>query len=128
MYEWKEFDPYTGVTTINYASDDDDLVHVERIQDVQPTLDLNAELRNTGAEGKEVKKYASVPVTVQYELLRKGINIFNPDHMPRVLQEINQNYPKLKATNKHHELGSRKPSNSQPQENSTQPGPFVIVR
>jgi len=128
MLQWKEYDPYTGVTTINYASDDDDLVHVKRFQDVQPILDYNAELRNTRSEGKEVKKYCTIPITVQYELLQKGINVFNPDHMPRVLQEINQNYPRLKATDKHHEIGSRKPQGSQKQENSTTPGPLLIVR
>lgn len=127
---WTEYDPYTGVTEINISRDDDDEVVTHRVQDVQPLLDLNTELRNTGAadKAKHLKKYCSIPVTVQYELLNKGINVLNPDHMPRVIQEINQNYPKLKVTEKNHAIGSRRPSNSQKEENSTPPGPFVIVR
>src|SRR5690606_41652731 len=125
---WEEGGLYTGVTAVNYASQDDELGHVERFQEVQPILDYSAELRTTRSEGKEVKKYCTIPITVQYELLQKGINVFNPDHMPRVLQEINQNYPNLKATNKRHEIGSRKPQGSQKQENSTTPGPLLIVR
>lgn len=136
---WSEYDPYTGVTEINDAYDDDDFVHVRYVQDVQPLLDSTAETRNTkSADGKrELSKYASVPVVVQYELLKKGINIFNPDHMPRVLEEINANYPNLRYTEKKHSLTPKRrviaqslseQANSPKLENSTQPGPYVIVR
>jgi hypothetical protein len=128
---WTEYDPYTGVTEINISRDDDDEVVTHRMQDVEPLLAVTAETRNTGAADagkKNMRLYCSIPVTTQYELLQKGINVFNPDHMPRVLQEINRNYPKLKYTDKTHEIGSRKPLNSQKEESSTPPGPFVIVR
>lgn len=131
MKKWVEYDPYTGVTETTYASDDDDLLHVTKEQDVEPLLDLNAEVANTKAADGGIKKglwkYCSIPVVVQYELLKKGINVFNPNDMPRVIQEINQNYPKLKNTHLHHEIGSRKPKNSPNEENSTKPGPSVIV-
>lgn len=136
---WCEYDPYTGVTEINDAYDDDDFVHVRYMQDVQPLLDSTAETRNTrSADGKrELSKYASVPVVVQHELMRKGINIFNPDHMPRVLEEINAHYPHLRYTDKVHSLTPKRrviaqslsePASSPKPENSTQHGPFVIVR
>ena len=137
---WTEYDPYTGVTEINDAYDDDDLVHVRYQQDVQPLLDSTAETRNTKSADdpkRELRKYASIPVLVQYELLNKGINVFNPDHMPRVLAEINANYPNLRYTDKIHSLTHRRPtsvisssgeSNSATQETSAQPGPLLIVR
>lgn len=135
---WTEYDPYTGVTEINDAYDDDDLVHVRYAQDVQPLLDSTAETRNTRSADdpkRELRKYASIPVLVQYELLNKGINVFNPDHMPRVLAEINANYPNLKYTDKTHSLSPKRnatslsvPQDSPTKEISQKPGPFVIVR
>jgi len=127
---WVEHDPYSGVTEINNAYDDDDLVHVTYQQDVEPLLALTAETRNTKAADdpkKRVRKYCSIPVTVQHELLKKGINVFNPDHMPAVLREINANYPHLKYTDKTHALGSRRLVGSQKQETLSEPGTSVIV-
>ena len=127
---WTEYDPYSGVTEINNAYDDDDLVHVTYQQDVEPLLSLTAETRNTRSADdpkKGLRKYCSIPVTVQHELLKKGINVYNPDHMPAVLREINENYPRLKYTEKTHALGSRRASSTQKQETSTEPGPIVIV-
>jgi hypothetical protein len=129
--KWTEYDPYTGVTEINVADEDGDDIRTHRVQDVEPLLARTAEARNTGsadAGNKDLRLYASVPMVVAYELLNKGINVFNPDHMPKVLAEINSNYPHLKYTNKTHALGSKRPQSSQKQETSTQPGPFVIVR
>jgi len=132
MKTWREYDPYTGVTEINYASDDDDLVHVRREQDVQPLLDRNKEWANTGTKDVGIKKdlwhYASIPITVQYELLKKGINIHNPDDHKRMFEELNVNYPALKTTHKNHAIGSRKLKDSPKEESLTQPGPYVIVR
>lgn len=137
---WTEYDPYTGVTEINDAYDGDDLVHVRYQQNVQPVLDSMAETRNTKSAdnaGKDIKFYARVPILVQYELLNKGINVLNPEHMPKVLAEINANYPHLKATDKTHSLTHRKAtsvisssveSNSATPETSAQPGPLLIVR
>jgi hypothetical protein len=134
--KWTEYDPYTGVTEVNTAYDDDDYVHVQYFQDAQPLLDLAAEARNTkSADGRrELYKYASVNVVMQYELLKKGINIFNPDHMPRVLEEINANYPKAKYTDKIHSLTPKRnvtqlsvPQDSQKPEISEAPGTSLIV-
>jgi hypothetical protein len=137
--KWREYDPYTGVTSINVTSDDDETVTVRREQDVQPILDMTAEARNTNAADIGIKKdiwfYCTIPVTVQYEMLNKGINIFNKDHTAKVLEEINANYPKLKLTNKTHSLTPKrnatslsKPQDSANEGNSTQPGPSLIVR
>lgn len=136
--KWTEYDPYSGVKETNWSYDDDDYVHVKYEQDVQPLLDLTAESRNTKAaddQRRGIRKYCSIPVTVQHELLTKGINVFNPDHMPRVLAEINANYPHLKYTDKTHSLTPKPKVTSllglpdlQKQEASTTPGPLLIVR
>jgi hypothetical protein len=129
--KWAEHDPYTGVTEINVADEDGDEIRTHRVQDVDPLLSRTAEARNTKSAdrpGKDLQLYASVPMVIAYEMLKKGINVFNPDHMPRVLAEINSNYPKLKYTEKTHALGSRRVSDSQKPETSTPPGPALIVR
>ena len=132
MDKWVEYDAYTGVTEVNYSSDDDDNVVVQKFQDVQPLLDRNKEVANSGAADIGIKKglwhYASIPVTVQYELLKKGINIHDPEDARRMFDEINRNYPHLKTTRKTHAIGLNRPKSSPSAENSTPPGPYVIVR
>jgi hypothetical protein len=130
---WTEYDPYSGVTEINDASEDDWEIRTRRIQDVEPLLARTAEARNTGDvdnASKELRLYCSIPMVVAYELLNKGINVFNPDHMPKVLSEVNTNYPHLKYTNKTHSLTSRRsnvPQDSQKPEISEAPGTSLIV-
>lgn len=134
---WTEYDPYTGVTAINDASEDDWEIRTHRVQDVDPLLRTTAEARNTKSAdrpGKDMHLYCSIPMVVCYELLNKGINVFNPEHMPKVLEEINTNYPHLKYTDKTHSLKTRRivASSSEPQsspkpETSTQPGSLLIA-
>lgn len=131
MKKWTEYDPETGITEIDYASDDDDKLVVQKIEDVEGLLDRNQELRNSGATDVGIKKglwhVASIPVTVQYELLKKGINIFQKDDHRKMWEEINANYPYLKTTNKTHSLSKKRPS-SRTKATSTKPGPSLIVR
>lgn len=132
MDKFVEYDPYLGVRTTTYLPDDDDEIHVIKEQDVQPLLDRNKEAANAGSADSGIQRglwhYASVPVVVQHELLKKGLNIHNRHDMPKILDEINKNYPFLKTTHKTHGIGSSKPSRSQKPENSTPHGPYVIVR
>jgi hypothetical protein len=132
MDKFVEYDPYTGVKTTTYIPDDDDDIHVTKEQDVSSILDMNAEARNTKSADNGIQKglwkYCSIPMVVAYEMLKKGINVYNPDHLPRVLAEVNTHYPHLKNTDKTHAIGSRKPKPSQSAESSTRRGPFVIVR
>jgi hypothetical protein len=134
MKKWVEYDPATGVRETNYASDDDDKIIVRKEQDVQGLLDRNLELRNTRATDIGIKKglwhYASIPITVQYELLKKGLSIHRRQDWRAIYDEINKNYPHLKTTDKTHSLGPRykKLSDSSTPESSTKPGPLLIVR
>ena len=46
--------------------------------------------------------YAKIPPYVEHELLKKGINIHDQNNTKAILKEINENYPYLKTTTKHH--------------------------
>lgn len=110
---WTEYDAYTGVTEINDVSEDDWEIRTHRVQDVEPLLARTAEARNTRSAdrpGKDLHLYCSIPMVIAYELLKKGINVYNPDHMPRVLQEVNSNYPHLRYSDKVHSLTHRRPT------------------
>ena len=129
MGKWLEYKPHTGIEEVNDFDEQTGVLTMCKSEDVQPLLDQNAEIRNTRAvvdgEKKGFALYARIPVTVQYELLKKGISIFNKHHRKRLLDEINQNYPYLKTTNKTHSIGRNKPKSA---ETSKPRGPFVIVR
>ena len=129
MGKWHEYQPDKGIVETNVVDEDSGVLTVAKAEDVEPLLDRNAEIRNTKAADAGIKKgfwlYASIPTTVQYELLKKGISIFNKHHRKRLLDEINSNYPYLKTTTKHHSIGHKKPKSA---ETSKQHGPFVIVR
>lgn len=75
------------------------------VQDVSGLLDsLKAKRALTPEHGRveEWAHYASVPPVVQVELMNRGLNIQNPDHLKAIIKEINTNYPYLKSTTKHH--------------------------
>jgi hypothetical protein len=128
MDKWVEYDPVTGVKEENEMAEGGGVI-VHKSEDVEGLLDRNKELANSGATNEGIKKglwhYASIPLTVQYELLKKGINIARREDYKKLFDEINANYPYLKTTMKTHSLKHNKP---QSQETSTQHGPYVIVR
>lgn len=89
-----DYDPETGRLDIHYR------------QDVQGLLENNQRARNGGLTDGGIRAgfwhYASIPTTVQIELLNKGIDIFKANDFPRLCAEINSNYPWLKVTDKNH--------------------------
>ena len=129
--QWKEYDPYHGITATYISDDESDEIRVHREQDVKPLLDTTLETRNTKSADKplgDLHLYCSIPMVVCHELMQKGINVFNPEHMPQVLAEINSNYQYLKYTDKTHALGSKTRPGSQTKDDSKPRGPLVIVR
>jgi hypothetical protein len=128
MDKWTEYNPDHGVTETNEITEDGKVI-VHKTQDVQSLLDRNKELANTKATDIGIKKglwhYANIPLTVQYELLKKGINIARREDYRKLYDEINSNYPYLKTTSKTHSIGRNK---QQKPETSTPRGPYVIVR
>lgn len=98
-------DPIIGTTEYFEYDDLTDKITVRVEQDVTPFLEYAKMIRNEPDIGKSQRKasfwhYAEIPPVVQMELRQKGIDIFNPDHTKKILQEINSNYPYLKLTDK----------------------------
>jgi hypothetical protein len=89
-----DYDPETGRLDIHYR------------QNVQGLLDRTKLLRDNGLTDQGIKggfwHYASIPTTVQIELLNKGLDLFKANDFPRLLEEINTNYPYLKVSEKNH--------------------------
>lgn len=107
MKKWTDYDPHTGLYTVDRAQDGDDLVHTTKLQDVEPLVERNKELINSGATDIGIKKglwhYMSIPLGVQYEILEKyGINVNNRNHWPALFRLVNEHYPYLKTTSKTH--------------------------
>lgn len=94
-----DYDPMTGKAFIRHSND------------LEAFFKRNAEARNTRAcdkgimeSGKEFHWYCSIPPVTQIELRNKGIDIYSkdPKMIRRMFDEINQNYPLLKMTDKTH--------------------------
>ena len=103
--EWFNFDEFSGTTEYTDFDPITGQCHITYEQDVQPLIDLNTSLRNEGIKhvnGAPFRHYATVPNVVILELRRKGIDFHNRDHLRRVLQEIETNYPYLKVDNMKH--------------------------
>jgi len=105
--EFFDFDPVTGIT--EYYEEMDGKVSIHSRQDVEPHMDAAQRMRNEGGPDEAWKKtgatmYASLPMIIVHDMLKRGINVFDQNHMPRVIQEINTTYSKFKTTYKHHAL------------------------
>ena len=104
MSEFFDYSPHNGM---RYDTEEDhEGITIHATQDVGPILDHLKNKRAQGDQGikRNLWHYCSIPTEVEIELRNKGINIYNKNHTARVLREINQNYPKLKATRLHHEI------------------------
>jgi hypothetical protein len=92
--EYFNYDELTDTTTIT------------TVQNVSSTLDRLKSIRNETGDKSLIKEefwfYATIPQIVEIELRNKGINLYDKNDTKRILQEINQNYPYLKSTNKKH--------------------------
>lgn len=106
--EFLDFDPITGLAEY-YEETSDGKFHIHTYQDVEPAMDAAQRLRNGGGPDDVWKRdgvtmYASLPMVVVHDMLNRGINVFDQNDMPKVIQEINTTYSKFKTTYKHHEI------------------------
>lgn len=90
-------DSYEGKLQVHYR------------QDVQPILDYTSRLRNDGLTDHGIKQdlwhYAQIPPVIILEMkFKHGVDVFNKNHLKRVFELINREYPKLKTTEKSHWL------------------------
>ena len=104
MAEFFDYDPLTGIT-YEFDTDDDLNVTLYAKQDLQPVLDWTSRMRNLGAVDKGIKedwwRYAVIPPVVMLEMINEGIDFRDS---AAVYRKINQDYPYLKLTDKHHEV------------------------
>jgi len=101
-----DIDPITGLT--EYIEEVDGQVHLTYEQDVSAVLDHTKALANEGISDGNFRKegwlYAVIPAVVEMQLRAKGINLMDPNHIGRVVREVNENYPLLKTTHRHHAI------------------------
>lgn len=103
-----DYDPLTGVAEY-YEETADGKFHIHTLQDVEPALDAAQRLRNEGHADEAWKKqgvtmYASIPLGIVGDMMKRGINVFDPNDLKRVVHEVNTTYSHCKTTYKHHEL------------------------
>lgn len=107
MAEFLDFDPQTGIA---HYFDYDELTGDARItttQDVEPLIEYTRALAKDDDNFKTgVKKgwwlYAKIPAIVELKMRAKGINLRDSTATKRIIQEINENYPAFKCTQKNH--------------------------
>ena len=82
-------------TKLKYDHENDNLV-VNRVQDVQPILELNKKealgdsMYGPANPASSMRKVASIPLVVIEKWKRElGVDVFNKDHMPKVKQLLN---------------------------------------
>lgn len=107
MSEFFEYVPETGITRYFDYDEESGNAIIHSVQDVQPLVDYCTAIRNEESISKRGIKeswwlYAKIPPIVIMQLRKKGIDVFNKDHEPRVFKEINENYPYLKLTTGRH--------------------------
>jgi hypothetical protein len=105
--EFFDFDPLTGVAEyVDWHADGGFDFTYE--QDVTPFVDFAKANANQGLTEHNFKGegwlYAIIPNVVQMQMLKKGINIMDPNHTKKMVDEINSEYPWLKTTHRHHAL------------------------
>ena len=105
--EFFDFDPFTGLQEfVEFGADG--MIHIHTYQDVEPIIDHCKALANEGLPDQNFRGegwlYAIIPAIVQMEMLNKGIDLKDPNDIGKVVREVNQNYPILKTTHRHHAL------------------------
>ena len=88
-------DTYDGKLQVHYR------------QDVEPVLEYTKRLRNDGMTDYGIKQdlwhYAQIPPVIILEMrFKHGVDVFQKDHLHKVFELINREYPYLKTTNKVH--------------------------
>lgn len=109
MAQFLDWDPVRGLAQYEDRTQGGNM-QLHYRQDVEPVLDLAKIERTHGLSDKAGKKqelylYARIPPVVQLKLkYERGLDIHNRDHMKRIFQVINSEYPHLKCTDKIHTL------------------------
>lgn len=102
-----DYNPDSGVTEYFDYDPLKDEIRLTSTQDVSGFLEHMKRLRNEDSySAKGIKQewwhYASIPAIVEIDLRSKGIDIYDKNATKRIIKEINENYPWLKATTRKH--------------------------
>ena len=104
--ELLEFDPWTGIATYTEMQHRDKEITVHQEVDVAPLIEAQKRRRIEGHDkpiAGHMHLVANLDCITIMKMKAKGIDIFNArtkQEQQRVLQEIETNYPMLKATEK----------------------------
>lgn len=111
MATFLDYDPIRGVEEWEDKTYGDNRLQIHYRQDVEPVIELAKAERINGLADKPKMKndaihlYARIPPVVILKLKYEyGVDIFNKDHLKRAFDLINQDFPMLKTTEKHHDL------------------------
>jgi len=107
MPEFFDYDPLTGVRYDFDYDEETGEAHIHSTADVESLLDYTKAVRNDGLKDHGIKEswwlYAKIPPIVMMKMrAEKGIEVGNPAHTKRIIEEINTHYPHLKVTQKNH--------------------------
>lgn len=106
MSQFLDYDPISGISNWWDYNEETGKATITRTQDVQPIVDINKELANTGAKDGGIKHswwhYATIPAIYQVKMRQAGINLNDPAATKRIIQWINEHAPALKVTAKTH--------------------------
>ena len=102
-YSQFSYDPHTGVQTL-VDEDMSGTLHFLRREDLSGVIELAKQNRAARRDDAMMKTdeffclFASIPPTIEHELLKKGLRLGRDDDMPAIIKEIEANYPYLKHT------------------------------
>jgi hypothetical protein len=105
--KYTEYNPDKGTyETVDFSQyETEGKITVYQEEDVSGVLKRTKAARNEGATDFGIKRnfwhWASLPTTVVYELMKKGLNPLDSKTCPKALErEIDRNYSAFKTTNK----------------------------
>ena len=107
MPDFFDYDPVSGFRYETSFDEEAGTISVHSTQDVSAVLDYTKAMARDGLTDKGIKEgwwlYAKIPLVVLMKMkAEKGINAFDPRESDRVIRELNEFYPHLKTTQKHH--------------------------
>ena len=87
-------DPLTGIKSYHDYDHSTGVMHIQKVQDVEPILERNKALANTNHSELGRKRSwwhcATVPnVVIEKWLSEEGINFYKKDHWPAVKRKLN---------------------------------------
>lgn len=88
-----DYDPILGIETYHDYDESSGKAYIETVQDVEPFLENNKRLQNDADYSKKgIKRewwhVATIPISVQYQWLKEGIDLMNKDHLPAIKKKL----------------------------------------